>query len=241
MRRRTPAPHRRTSRLTTLGAVAVSATIVAAAAIGTFVFRPASSSEPPFSKILPTYQEDSMAGDVSTIQRPDVPPRQGGDRDAAGAGEGLAIGEDDGVLPDGVSVFDNDFAGVVNLDPNLLQTLREAAIEAESDSVTFYVTSGWRSPAYQNQLLHEAVAEYGSEAEAARWVASAETSAHVSGDAVDIGGADAIAWLSEHGAGYGICQIYGNEPWHFELRPEAISIGCPPMHPDPTHDPRMQQ
>jgi hypothetical protein len=62
----------------------------------------------------------------------------------------------------------------------------------------------------------------------------------VSGDAVDIGPLDATAWLSEHGAKYGLCQIYRNEPWHYELRPEAIGHGCPPMYADPTRDPRMQ-
>ena len=67
------------------------------------------------------------------------------------------------------------------------------------------------------------------------------TSAHVSGEAVDIGRSDAAAWLSEHGAKYGLCQIYSNEPWHYDLRPEAIAHGCPPMYADPTHDPRMQQ
>ena len=72
-------------------------------------------------------------------------------------------------------------------------------------------------------------------------MATAETSAHVSGGAVDIGPFDATAWLSEHGAEYGLCQIYGNEPWHYELRPEAIDHGCPPMYADPTHDPGMQQ
>jgi hypothetical protein len=76
--------------------------------------------------------------------------------------------------------------------------------------------------------------------EAARWVATAETSAHVSGDAVDIGPFDATAWLSEHGAEYGLCQIYSNEAWHYELRSEAGDHGCPPMYADPTHDPRMQ-
>jgi hypothetical protein len=72
-------------------------------------------------------------------------------------------------------------------------------------------------------------------------VASPNRSAHVSGDAVDIGHLDATAWLSEHGAAYGLCQIYGNEPWHYELRPEAAAHGCPPVYADPTHDPRMQQ
>jgi hypothetical protein len=63
----------------------------------------------------------------------------------------------------------------------------------------------------------------------------------VSGDAIDIGSFPARAWLAEHGSGYGLCPIYGNEPWHYELRPEAVDHGCPPMYADPTHDPRMQQ
>ena len=152
-----------------------------------------------------------------------------------------AVTEDDGALPDGVTVFDEEYPGVANLDPDLLRALREAATDAADDGIEFHVTSGWRSPEYQDQLLREALAKYASEQEAARWVASADTSPHVSGDAVDIGSLDARAWLSEHGAEYGLCQIYGNEPWHYELRPEAIAHGCPPMYADPTQDPRMQR
>jgi D-alanyl-D-alanine carboxypeptidase len=152
-----------------------------------------------------------------------------------------ALGEADGAVPDGATVFDDEIPGVAKLDPALLGALRQAATDAAGDGVELYVDSGWRSPEYQDQLLREAVSEYGSEEEAARWVATAETSAHVSGDAVDIGDSDATAWLSEHGPEYGLCQIYSNEPWHYELRPEAIDHGCPPMYADPTHDPRMQQ
>jgi len=152
-----------------------------------------------------------------------------------------ALGEADGVVPDGATVFADELPGVANLDRDLLGALRQAATDAANNGVEFFVDSGWRSPEYQNQLLREAVSEYGSEEEAARWVATAETSAHVRGDAVDIGPFDATAWLSEHGAEYGLCQIYSNEPWHYELRPEAIDHGCPPMYADPTHDPRMQQ
>jgi D-alanyl-D-alanine carboxypeptidase len=152
-----------------------------------------------------------------------------------------ALGEADGALPDGATVFDDDFPAVANLDPALLGALRQAATDAADDGVEFFVDSGWRSPEYQEQLLREAVAKYGSEEEAARWVATPNTSAHVSGDAVDVGPFDATAWLSERGADYGLCQIYGNEPWHYELRPEAIDHGCPPMYADPTEDPRMQQ
>jgi zinc D-Ala-D-Ala carboxypeptidase len=148
--------------------------------------------------------------------------------------------EADSAVPDGTTVFDNEIPGVANLDPALLGALRRAATAAADDGVEFFVDSGWRSPAYQERLLREAVSEYGSEEEAARWVATPNTSAHVSGDAVDIR-PDATAWLSRHGADYGLCQIYDNEPWHYELRPEAVGHGCPPRYADPTHDPRMQQ
>jgi D-alanyl-D-alanine carboxypeptidase len=131
--------------------------------------------------------------------------------------------------------------GVANLDPALVGALRRAATDAADDGIEFYVKSGWRSPGYQERLFREAVSKYGSEAEAARWVATPDTSAHVSGDAVDVGPSAATAWLSAHGAEYGLCQIYGNEPWHYELRPEAIDHGCPSMYADPTHDPRMQR
>ena len=174
----------------------------------------------------------------------DVPPA---DHHGA-AGEGAvppsehrrSLGEADGAVPRGTSVFDDGVTGVANLDPDLLNALRQAAVAATSDGIVFVVDSGWRSPAYQEHLLREAVSEYGSEEEAARWVATPTTSAHVSGDAVDIGPRDAAAWLSEHGAAYGLCQTYGNEPWHYELRPEGADQGCPPMYPDPTHDPRMK-
>jgi LAS superfamily LD-carboxypeptidase LdcB len=130
---------------------------------------------------------------------------------------------------------------VAKLDPALLGALRQAAADASYNGVELLVDSGWRSPEYQERLLQEAVSKYGSEEEAARWVAAPNTSLHVSGDAVDVGPFEATAWLSEHGAGYGLCQIYGNEPWHYELRPEAIDHGCPAMYADPTRDPRMQQ
>jgi D-alanyl-D-alanine carboxypeptidase len=167
-------------------------------------------------------------------------PRSSSSSSAASNHHG-ALGEADGVVPDGVTVFDVETPAVANLDPDLLGALRQAATDAADDGVEFFVNGGWRSPEYQEQLFHEAVSKYGSEEEAARWVATVDTSAHVSGDAVDIGPSDATAWLSAHGARYGLCQIYSNEPWHYELRPEAIDGNCPPMYADPTHDPRMRQ
>jgi zinc D-Ala-D-Ala carboxypeptidase len=143
------------------------------------------------------------------------------------------------VVPDGVTVDDDEYPAVTKLDPALLAALRRAGADAASDGVVLYVNSGWRSAAYQEKLLDDAVAEYGSREEAARWVATPTTSAHVSGDAVDIGHAEAMAWLSEDGAAYGLCQIYANEPWHYELCPDAVASGCPAPYADPTQDPRM--
>jgi len=154
---------------------------------------------------------------------------------------GRALGEAGGAVPDGTTVFDDEIPGVANLDADLLGALRRAATDAADAGVELYVDSGWRSPEYQEQLLREAISKYGSEAAATRWVATPNRSAHVSGDAVDIGPSVAAGWLAEHGAAYGLCRIYGNEPWHYELRPAAIAHGCPRMYADPTHDPRMQQ
>lgn len=161
---------------------------------------------------------------------------------AFGVQPSLEASEADGVIPGGtaVSVFDDELPAVGRLDPDLLDALRRAATDARADGVELRINSGWRSPRYQQQLLQLAVLEHGSPAAAARWVATPETSAHVSGDAVDVGPSAATAWLAEHGAAYGLCRIYDNEPWHYELRPAAVDDGCPPTYADPTEDPRMQ-
>ena len=150
-----------------------------------------------------------------------------------------ALGAADGAIPDDTTVFDDGVPGVARLDPALLSALRTAATDAASDGVAFVVDSGWRSAGYQEHLLQEAVAEHGSAEEAARWVARPTTSAHVQGDAVDLARA-AAAWLAAHGAAYGLCPVYGNEPWHYELRPGAVEDGCPGMYADAAHDPRMR-
>lgn len=152
-----------------------------------------------------------------------------------------APGTAHGIVPENtVSVFDDESPAVANLDSALLDALRQAATDAANDGVVFFVNSGWRSPEYQQQLLDEAVLTYGSEEEAARWVATPDTSAHVSGEAVDIGPMAATDWLAQRGAAYGLCQVYANESWHYELRAEAAENGCPSMYDDPTQDPRMQ-
>jgi D-alanyl-D-alanine carboxypeptidase len=120
---------------------------------------------------------------------------------------------------------------IAKLDPDLLSAVRAAALDARKDGVRIVITSGWRSRAHQQRLFDEAVSRYGSVQEALRYVATPDTSAHVTGDAVDVGPTDAAEWLGEHGSDYGLCQIFANEIWHFEL---ATTPGgqCPTMYPD---------
>lgn len=139
----------------------------------------------------------------------------------------------DGLIGDGVQVtlFD-DVPAVTGLDDRLREALQSAARAAASEGVQLRLNSGWRSPDYQRQLLQEAVAKYGSAEEAARWVATADTSEHVTGEAADIGPWKAAEWLGRHGAQYGLCRIYANEAWHFELRADAAVDGCPRTYTD---------
>jgi D-alanyl-D-alanine carboxypeptidase len=59
------------------------------------------------------------------------------------------VGEADGVVPNGTTVFDAETPGVANLDPDLLGALRRAATDAAHDGVEVFVDSGWRSIKYQ--------------------------------------------------------------------------------------------
>ena len=60
-----------------------------------------------------------------------------------------ALGEVDGAVPGGTTVFDDEVPGVAKLDSGLLDALRRAAKEAAADGAVFVVDSGWRSPEYQ--------------------------------------------------------------------------------------------
>ena len=92
------------------------------------------------------------------------------------------LGKAHGAVPDPVTVFDDETPAVANLDPDLLGALRRAATDAADDGVEFFVNGGWRSTEYHEQLRHEAVSKYGSEEEAARWVATPGTSHHAADD-----------------------------------------------------------
>ena len=130
-----------------------------------------------------------------------------------------------------LSPYDVANPAVGYLDPALLRAVQQAADAAAADGVTMTITSGWRSPEFQQQLLDDAVATYGSVAAARQYVQTPQSSRHVTGQAVDIGGYGADDWLSAHGARFGLCRIYANELWHFELAADAAGV-CPPLRPD---------
>jgi hypothetical protein len=178
-------------------------------------------------------------GAESTPLRHDVAIQRNVPGEPPGRLQSRTLGAADGEVADGTTVL-ADVPAVTKLDSALRAALRLAADDASAMGVELGVNSGWRSYAYQEQLFEQAVAEHGSAASAERWVARPGTSVHEAGDAVDIGPSSATTWLARHGASFGLCQVYDNEPWHYELHLEAVDNGCPTTYADPTHDPRMQ-
>jgi len=158
-------------------------------------------------------------------------PEPAAQEERAGQGDAGAVGVEGGLLTEAASPYDTELPAIGNLDPALVEAVQQAADAAEADGITILVTSGWRSAAFQQTLLDGAIARYGSEEEALRYVNSPKTSRHVLGEAVDIGPTDADSWFSQRGDDFGLCQTYANEMWHFEL---ATTPGaqCPPMLPD---------
>ncbi len=125
-------------------------------------------------RVWPSSPVTSSAASLPPKASP--PPKARPSRRRLGTGQRGALGEAGGAVPAGTTVFDDRVPGVARLDPALLRALRRAATDAARDGIAFVVNSGWRSPAYEEQLRREAVAKYGSEAEAARWVATGTTS-----------------------------------------------------------------
>jgi zinc D-Ala-D-Ala carboxypeptidase len=139
----------------------------------------------------------------------------------------------DGSVPDGrtLTPFDVQYPAVGRLDPPLLSAIQNAATAAAADGITMTITSGWRSPEFQQRLLDRAVQTYGSYAAARQYVQTPAASKHVTGQAVDVGGQGADQWLIANGSRFGLCQIYANELWHFELATDAAG-GCPALLPN---------
>ncbi|WOC12217.1 D-alanyl-D-alanine carboxypeptidase family protein [Gordonia sp. MP11Mi] len=141
-------------------------------------------------------------------------------------------GDVDGYIPDDnpISPF-ADVPAMSRLDPDLRAATEAAARAARSDGINIGVTSGWRSVELQKTLQEQTTREKGHEY-AATHVLPADRSKHVLGLAVDIGPTDAADWMSRSSAQFGLCQVYANELWHYELTAEDGN--CPPMRADST-------
>jgi hypothetical protein len=127
------------------------------------------------------------------------------------------------------------------LDQRLVAALGRARAAARRAGLTLVLNSGYRTWAKQQRMYDAAVRRYGSPRIARQWVLPPQESTHVRGLAVDLGTPAAAAWLQVHGAAFGLCRTYGDEPWHFEYRPDwvrAFHGSCPrpvplPGDPDP--------
>ena len=144
-----------------------------------------------------------------------------------------AVDTTGGWLSDGIMLSPFDTANPIlsQLDPALLNAVQNASRAAQQAGIQMMVTSGWRSKGFQQRLFDDAVQNYGSVGKAAEFVATPEVSKHVMGQAIDIGPPEADHWLIANGRQFGLCQIYANEIWHFELAVDAQG-NCPPLRPN---------
>jgi D-alanyl-D-alanine carboxypeptidase len=190
----------------------------------------------PADPTVPTTEGPAVAVEPLAIgpavTAPAAAPDAGADATLIGKG---AVDTTGGSIPDGqmLSPFDMANPVVGLLDPLLRKAIQDAAQAAAAEGVDVKLTSGWRSRGFQQRLFDDAVNTYGSVDVARQFVASPDTSMHVLGRAVDVGPVDADEWLIRNGIRFGLCQIYANEIWHFELALDAQG-NCPPLRPNAT-------
>ena len=136
----------------------------------------------------------------------------------------------------------------VQMHADAAAALRDLLSDARAAGVGIIPISGFRTIAYQESLFRKAVAKYGSEETAVRWVARPGHSEHHSGRAIDLGDEQdpasdvetafeqtkAFHWLVENAAQFGfemsfprnITRGVNYEPWHWRFvgSPEARQI-----------------
>lgn len=128
-----------------------------------------------------------------------------------------------------VDPHNTDHPAVKYLNPALLKAVQRAKAAAKADGIEdFWLTSGWRTAGYQQELLDSAIRKHGSEEAARKWVRTPENSEHVHGAAADIGPTAASYWMDRHASEFGLCRTYANEVWHYELKDPKASA-CPAM------------
>ena len=197
---------------------------MAVAGVGlTLLLGACATSEP---VVLPTHAAGSEALAAPVVQMANGPAPDG-DSFSIGPAAADTIG---GYIPDNqtVTAFDVTNPVIGWLDPRLLAAVQNAARSAASDGVDLEITSGWRTKGFQQRLFDDAVRTYGNVETAQQFVASPDASRHVFGQAVDVGPAEADNWLIRNGSRFGLCQIYANEIWHFELAADQHGY-CPPL------------
>jgi hypothetical protein len=172
--------------------------------------------------------DDSLVGPSADGTPPDGTPFSVGD---------AATDTFGGYLPDGrvLTAFDVADPVIGRVDPALLAAVQEATRVAAAEGVTVRINSGWRSRGFQERLFDDGVRTYGSVEAARQFVATPENSAHVTGKAVDVGPPEAAAWMAANGPRFGLCQVFANELWHYELTASGTTSAqgrCPPMRPN---------
>lgn len=124
-------------------------------------------------------------------------------------------------------VSGKDASHISGLQPDFAAALYQLLSAAPGGGVQ--ITSGYRTPERQAQLWAEAVAKYGSEAEARRWVAPPGRSNHNHGAAVDLNYAspDVERWVHENAPRFGLNFRMGHEPWHIEMAANGQPVAVP--------------
>jgi hypothetical protein len=110
--------------------------------------------------------------------------------------------------------------GIVDkLQPGFQSSL-ERMIESAPPEIrqALKIGSAYRDPEHQARLYQQALAKYGSESAARKWVAPPGKSQHNHGQAVDLSYAsdEARKWAQANAAQYGLRFPMKHEPWHIE-------------------------
>jgi hypothetical protein len=126
--------------------------------------------------------------------------------------------------PDSISGMNPAFSGALGA----LFAAAPSEIQAQ-----LRVSSGYRSEQRQAELWRDAVAKYGSEAAARKWVAPPGRSQHNHGNAADLRYLSPAAqeWVRANAGAYGLAFPMSHEPWHIELsgaRDGHAQAGLPP-------------
>ena len=205
----------------------VSGSVVTALGLGVILMGCTPATPAPVPTTGPPVAVEPLAIGLAATLAPSR--RDPADDSTSSIGTG-AVDTTSGFLPDNqmVSPFDVKNPIVGFLDPMLLKAIQDASRAAATDGVDVMLTSGWRSKGFQHRLLDQAVTTYGSADVASQYVASPDESKHVIGKAVDVGPVVADDWMIRNGPRFGLCQIYANEIWHFELAVDAQG-NCPPL------------